>query len=46
MYIGSPLVREGYAQVAMFPPNVKYTDSFVKLQKQAHEAGKGFWANK
>ncbi|MED0678713.1 thermonuclease family protein [Aneurinibacillus thermoaerophilus] len=40
------LVKEGYAQVATFPPNVKYTDSFVKLQKEAREAGKGLWGKK
>ncbi|MED0670393.1 thermonuclease family protein [Aneurinibacillus aneurinilyticus] len=44
--LNQTLVKEGYAQVATFPPNVKYTDSFVNLQKQAREAGKGLWANK
>lgn len=40
------LVKEGYAQVATFPPNVKYTDSFVKLQQQARENQKGLWGKK
>ncbi|MEZ2661562.1 thermonuclease family protein [Aneurinibacillus aneurinilyticus] len=39
--LNQTLVKEGYAQVATFPPNVKYTDSFVKLQKQAKDAKKG-----
>lgn len=38
------LVKEGYAQVSTFPPNVKYVDIFVRLQKEAREAGKGLWA--
>jgi len=32
------LVEEGYAQVATFPPNVKYTDRFLKAQREAREA--------
>lgn len=38
------LIREGYAQLMTVPPNVKYSDLFVKLQKQAREQNKGLWA--
>lgn len=37
------LVREGYAQVATFPPNVKHTDRFLEAQREAREAGRGLW---
>lgn len=37
------LVKEGYAQVATFPPNVKYVDDFKELQKEAREAKRGLW---
>ena len=37
------LVQEGYAQVMTVPPNVKYKDLFLKLQKEAREQGKGLW---
>ena len=37
------LVKEGYAQVATFPPNVKYTDRFLQAQRDAREAGRGLW---
>lgn len=37
------LVREGYAQVATFPPNVKYVDRFLAAQRQARAAGAGLW---
>ena len=37
------LLREGYAQVATFPPNVKYQDDFIKLQNHAIENNIGFW---
>ena len=37
------LLREGYAQVATFPPNVKYVDRFLAAQEEAREAGRGLW---
>lgn len=37
------LVQEGYAQVATFPPNVKYVDLFTQLQREAREANRGLW---
>jgi endonuclease YncB( thermonuclease family) len=37
------LLKEGYAQVATFPPNVKYTDRFLEAQKEARGAGRGLW---
>lgn len=38
------LLLAGMAQVMTVPPNVKYADLFVKLQREAREAGKGLWA--
>jgi micrococcal nuclease len=37
------LVRQGYAQVATFPPNVKYAERFHELQREAREAKRGLW---
>jgi len=37
------LVREGYAQVATFPPDVRYQDRFLDAQRQAREEGAGLW---
>ncbi len=37
------LVLEGYAQVMTVPPNVKYSDYFVKFQREAKEQNKGLW---
>ena len=42
-FLNAELVRQGYAQVATYPPNVKHTDLFVKLQREAREAGRGLW---
>lgn len=38
------LLSEGYAQVATYPPNVKYVDDFTAIQKEARENNKGLWA--
>jgi len=37
------LVANGYAQVATFPPNVKYADRFLKLEKEARRLKLGLW---
>ena len=37
------LLLDGYAQVMTIPPNVKYADLFVKLQREAREGGRGLW---
>ncbi len=37
------LVREGLAEVATFPPNVRYEDRFVAAQEEDQAAGVGLW---
>ncbi|MCR8633602.1 thermonuclease family protein [Paenibacillus radicis (ex Xue et al. 2023)] len=37
------LVKEGYARIATFPPNVKYVDLFKKDQEEARNKQKGLW---
>jgi micrococcal nuclease len=41
--INALLVQEGYAQVMTVPPNVKYHDMFLKLQREARENNRGLW---
>jgi hypothetical protein len=36
-------VLKGYAQVATYPPDVKYEERFVQAQHEAVEAGSGLW---
>jgi len=40
----SILVLEGYAQVATYPPDVKYAEYFKKFTAEARAANKGLWA--
>ncbi len=37
------LLEEGYAQVATFPPNVRYVDRFLAAQNGARAAALGLW---
>ncbi|TFG89981.1 MAG: hypothetical protein E4H16_02655 [Candidatus Atribacteria bacterium] len=37
------LIKEGYANIATFPPDVKYVDLFRKAETIARESGKGLW---
>lgn len=42
-FINLQLVREGYATVYTFPPNVRYVNQLVVAQKEAREAKRGLW---
>lgn len=38
------LVKEGFAQVSTFPPDVKYKDKFLVAQNYAKENNLGLWS--
>ncbi|MDO5695656.1 MAG: thermonuclease family protein [Eubacteriales bacterium] len=38
------LLKKGYARVYTFPPNVKYTERFERVQRKARESATGFWS--
>lgn len=42
-FVNADLVKNGFAMVMTVPPNVKYADEFVKLQREARENGRGLW---
>jgi len=43
VFVNAWLVENGYAQIMTIPPNVKYQDLFLKLQKEAREKKRGLW---
>lgn len=43
-FVNAELVKQGYAQVATYPPNVKYVDLFQKSQREAQAEERGLWA--
>lgn len=42
-FVNAKIVEEGYAQVMTIPPDVKYSGTFIRLQKEAREKRKGLW---
>jgi endonuclease YncB( thermonuclease family) len=43
LFVNLELVRRGYAQVATYPPDVRWTDTFLAAQREARDAGLGLW---
>jgi micrococcal nuclease len=41
--VNAEMLRLGYAQVMTVPPNVRHQELFVKLQREARDAGRGLW---
>lgn len=45
LLVNEELLRRGLAQVATFPPDVKYVDRFLAVQQEAQAAGVGMWGS-
>ena len=43
VFVNAYLVQQGYAQVSTYPPDVKYQERYLELQREAREAGRGLW---
>jgi micrococcal nuclease len=41
--LNEDLVKEGYAQVATFPPNVRHREDFERAQESARDDRRGIW---
>jgi len=44
LFVNDYLVRQGYAYVYTYPPDVKYSKQFVQAQRKARENNRGLWA--
>jgi micrococcal nuclease len=42
-FVNAEIVKEGYASLMTYPPNVKYADLFLQLYRQARENKRGLW---
>ena len=42
-FVNAELIEQGYAMVLTVPPNVRFANEFVKLQRKAREQGRGLW---
>jgi len=43
LFVNDYLVREGFAKVLTYPPDVKYNEQFRQAEKEAKEGRKGLW---
>jgi micrococcal nuclease len=43
IFVNAKLLEDGFAVLYTVPPNVKYADTFVKMQRKAREAKNGLW---
>jgi len=44
-FVNDYLVRQGFAQVSTFPPDVKYYQQFLEAQTEAKENNRGLWSS-
>lgn len=44
LFVNAELVKKGYAYTYTYPPDVKYSDYFLKLQKEARGKEVGLWS--
>lgn len=42
-FVNAEIVKQGFASLMTYPPNVKYADLFLKLYQQARENRRGLW---
>lgn len=43
LFINDYLVRQGFAQVSTYPPDVKFSEQFIAAQKEARDNKRGLW---
>jgi micrococcal nuclease len=42
-FVNAEIIRQGYASVMTYPPNVKHADEFLRLYRQARDSKLGLW---
>ncbi|MBU4140575.1 MAG: thermonuclease family protein [Candidatus Omnitrophica bacterium] len=45
LFLNAEILKQGYAEVMIIPPNVKYADYFQGLYQEARENKRGLWSN-
>lgn len=44
LFVNAWLLQQGYARVLTVPPNVRYAERFLELERQARRERRGLWA--
>jgi len=42
-FLNAELLRQGYANISTYAPNVKYIEKFARLEREAREDSRGLW---
>jgi micrococcal nuclease len=42
-FVNAEIVKQGYASLMTYPPNVKYADEFLRLYREARQNKRGLW---
>jgi len=42
-FVNAEIVKQGYASLMTYPPNVKYVETFKQLYREARENKRGLW---
>jgi micrococcal nuclease len=45
LFVNAELIREGYARLVTYPPDVKHTDRLRALEREARAANRGLWGS-
>jgi endonuclease YncB( thermonuclease family) len=45
IFVNDVLVREGYARVSTFPPDVRFAEQFKLAEREARDNKRGLWAD-
>ena len=43
IFVNAEIVKQGYASLMTYPPNIKYVDTFKKLYQEARVNNRGLW---
>ena len=43
LFINDYLIRQGYARVSTYPPDVKFVDVFIASEREARQYARGLW---
>jgi len=46
VFVNAKIIEEGFASLLTIPPNVKYSDLFLRLYQTARENKRGLWKDK
>lgn len=42
-FVNAEIIKNGFAVIMTIPPNIKYSEEFLNLQREARESNRGLW---